>query len=147
MLWAATIAVGGGGNDEFGGWLIRNQPSSLLEGLVGPERRGVSRFWLGSQKYLVPQGGTGFADLRIDACKTVKADGSLHAGNPGGRLLDGARDGTLEKLSPSEGTFSSDQAANSGNETIAVGGGDDVVVVVAIGDGDKVRGCERHGLF
>ena len=147
MLWVATIAAGGGGNNEFGSRFIGNQPSSLLEGLIGPERGGVSSFWLGSQKYLVPQRGTGFADLRIDTCKSVEADGSLHAGNPGRRLLDGARGGTLEKISPSEGTFSSDQAADSGNETIAVGGGNDVVVIVAVGDGDKVGGLERHGLF
>ena len=36
----------------------------------------------------------------------------------------------------------SDQTADSGNETIAIGSGDDVVVVVAVGDGDKVGGVD-----
>ena len=82
--------------------------------------------------------------MSIDTCKTIEADSGLHAGNPGRRLLDGARGSTLEELGPCEGTLI---AADGGNETIAVGGGDDIVVVVAIGDGDKVGGGERHGLF
>ena len=73
------------------------------------------------------------ADLHVDTCKTIKANGSLHASNPGRRLLDGARHGNLEVLGPSDGTF---VAADGSNETITVGGGNDVVVVV-----------ERHGLF
>ena len=144
MLWTATIAAGRGGDDEFGGRFIQNWLSSLQEGLVRPERGGMSNFWLGSQKQFVPQRGTGFADLSIDSCKYVEANGGLHAGNPGRRLLDGARGGTLEELGPCEGTLI---ATDGSNKVIAVGGGDDIVVVVAIGDGDKVGVGERHGLF
>ena len=79
-------------------------------------------------------------DLCINTCKTVKADGSLHASNPGRRLLDGARGGTLEKLGPCEGTL---VATDGGNETVTVGGGNDFVVVVAISNGNKVVGGER----
>ena len=74
----------------------------------------------------------------------MKANGGLHASNPSRRFLDGARGGTLEILGPCEGTLI---VADGSNETIAVGGGDDVVVIVAIGDGDKVGVCKRHGLF
>ena len=85
------------------------------------------------------------ANLRIGTCKTVKANGSFHASNPGRRLLDGARGGTFEVLDPSEGTL---VATDGSNEVIAIGGGDDIVVVAAIGNGNKVvRGGRRHGLF
>ena len=86
-----------------------------------------------------------FANLCINTCKTVKANSGLHAGNSGRRLLDSAGGGTLEVLGPSEGTL---VATDGGNEVITIVGGDDVVVVVvAIGNGDKVVGGERHGLF
>ena len=85
-----------------------------------------------------------FASLRVNTCKAVKADGSLHAGNPSRRLLDGARGSILEILGPSDGTLI---AADGGNKTITIGGGNDVVVIVAIGDGNKVVVNKRHGLF
>ena len=78
------------------------------------------------------QRGTALADLCINTCKTIKADSSLHAGNPSRRLLDGARSSTFEKLGPCEGTL------------IAADGGDDIVVVVAVGDGNKVGVGKRH---
>ena len=71
------------------------------------------------------------ADLHIDTCETIIANGCLHASNPRRRFLDGARGGTFVKLHPCEGTL---VAADGGNEVIAIGGGNDVVVVVAIGD-------------
>ena len=101
----------------------------------------MSSSWLRSQEYIVPQGGTVFADLHIDTCKTIEANGCLHAGNPGRRLFDSARGGTFEKLGPCEGTLI---AADGSNKVIAIGGSDDIVVVVAIGDGDKVVCGKRH---
>ena len=83
------------------------------------------------------------ANMCVDTCKTIEADGSLHAGNPSRRLLDGARGSTLEVLGPSEGTII---ATDGSNEVIVIGGGNDIVVVVPIGNGDKVVGGERHGL-
>ena len=73
-----------------------------------------------------------------------KTDSGLHAGNPSRRLLDGARGSTFKVLGPCEGTL---VAADGGNEVITVGGGNDIVVVVAVGDGNKVVGSKRHGLF
>ena len=64
------------------------------------------------------------ADLCIDTCKTIEADGSLHAGDPSRGLLDGARGSTFEVFGPCEGTLI---ATDGSNEVIAVGGGDDVV--------------------
>ena len=63
-------------------------------------------------------------------------------GNTSRRFLESASGGTFEKLGPCEGTLI---ATDSSNETIAVGGGNDIVVVVAVGDGDKVGVFERHG--
>ena len=67
--------------------------------------------------------------MSVDTCKSVETDSGLHASNPSRRLLECARGGTLEILGPCEGTLI---AADGGNETIAVGGSDDIVVVVAM---------------
>ena len=84
------------------------------------------------------------ADLCINTCKTIEANSSFHAGNPSRRLLDGARGGTLEVLGPSEGTL---VATDGSNEAVTIGGSNNVVVVIAVGDSDKVVGGERYGLF
>ena len=52
MLWAATIAMGEGGNDKFGGRFIGSRLPSLLEGLVGLECGGVSGFGLEAKNSL-----------------------------------------------------------------------------------------------
>ena len=79
------------------------------------------------------------ADLCINTCKTIEADGSLHASNSGRGFLNGAGCSTLEILGPSDGTFI---ATDGSNEAVAVR----VVVVVAISNGNKVVD-KRHGLF
>ena len=73
------------------------------------------------------------ANLSVNTYRTIEADNGLRASNLSRRLLDGARGGTLEVLGPCEGTL---VAADGSNETVAIGGGNNVV-----------GGVERHGLF